>query len=223
MSVYVGGEKISVVYVGGEKISEGWLNGECFYRSELPAYLRVIDALTMEFGVTRLDLPADGSHLVLSSTTHPEWATPESAVFQSQYKPLLFAFIMLPGESFALKTFTDSVSNISVQMHISYHDGVVEAVYSNKNLSFPANGPALVVQSLVSVYVNSDVKGAWSSGNIIKGNVGLLVEGRIANGVYVKSVKNGDYGVRSFNAGADSYYKGGVFKTPIYLAGELLA
>lgn len=223
MSVYVGGEKISDIYVGGEKISEGWLNDECFYRSEPPAYLRVIDALTMEPGVTRIDLPADGNHLVLSSTTHPEWATPGSALFQSQYKPLLFAFIMLPGESFTLKTFIDSVSNTPTSMHISYQGGVVNAAYSSTNLSFPANGPVLVVQSLVSVYVNSDVKGAWSSGNIIKGNVGLLVEGRIANGVYVKNVKNGDYGVHAATAGIDSYYKGGVFKVPIDLAGELLA
>lgn len=223
MSVYVGGEKISEIYVGGEKISEGWLNDECFYRSELPAYLRVIDALTMEPGVTRLDLPADGNHLVLDTTTHPEWATPGSALFQSQYKPLLFAFIMLPGESFTLKTFVDSVSNTANPIHISYQDGVVTAAYSSTNLSFPANGPALVVQSLVSVYVNSDVKGVWSGRNVIKGNTGLLIEGRIANGVYVKNVKNGDYGVHAATAGIDSYYKGGVFKVPIDLAGELLA
>lgn len=223
MSIHVGDRKISEIYVGGEKISEAWVNDECFYRSELPAYLRVIDALAMEPGVTRLDLPSDGSHLVLSKITHPEWATPGSALFQSQYKSLLFAFIMFPGESFTLKSFTDSVSNTSIPRHISYHDGAVNAAYSNMNLSFPANGPVLVVQSLVSVYVNSDVKGFWSGGNFIKGNVGLLIEGRIANGVYVKNVKNGDYGVNSSVAGIDSYYKGGVFKTAIDLAGELLA
>lgn len=223
MSVYVGGERISDIYVGGEKISEGWLNDECFYRSKPPAYLRVIDALTMEPGVTRLDLPADGNPLILSATTHPEWATPGSALFQSQYRPLLFAFIMLPGESFTLKTFVDSVSNTAGPIHISYQDGVVNAEYSSTNLSFPANGPALVVQSLISVYVNSDVKGVWSGRNVIKGNTGLLIEGRIANGVYVKNVKNGDYGVHAATAGIDSYYKGGVFKVPIDLAGELLA
>ena len=223
MSVYVGGEKISEIYVGGEKISEGWLNDECFYRSELPAYLRVIDALTMEPGVTRLDLPADGNPLVLSSTTHPEWATPGSALFQSQYRTLLFAFIMFPGESFTLKAFINSVSNTANPIHISYQDGVINAEYRSTNVSFPANGPALVVQSLLSVYVNSDVKKAWSGGNNIKGNAGLLVEGRIANGIYVKSVRNGDYGVKSAVVGIDSYYKGGVFKVPIDLAGELLA
>ena len=227
MPIFQGAERIKSVYYAGSKISEAYFGSDLVYRSG-PQYQTIIDALEAEPNVDKWQFDSSGE-LLINTSTMPQYY--KKASYFKDSIGLNIAFILSPGDSFTLlydASGTRRDGGVSI-----HHDGNAAVLdpaggsgsyYWGKQVAHTATGSALIVITRLGVSVNNSFYHASDSltAYVMSGATTKL-SGSVSSDLYFRAVINGDYGVQKGNYPADSYYKGGVFKVPIDLAGELLA
>lgn len=227
MPIFQGAERIKSVYYAGSKISEAYFGSDLVYRSG-PQYQTIIDALEAEPNVDKWQFDSSGE-LLINTSTMPQYY--KKASYIKDVIGLNIAFILSPGDSFTLLYDASGTRNDGgVSIH---HDGnavVLDATggggkyYWGEQVTHTTTGPALIVVTILGVSVNNSF---YHANNLLTAYVMKWVttklSGNVSSDLYFRAVINGDYGVQNGKSPTDSYYKGGVFKVPIDLAGELLA
>lgn len=228
MPIFQGAERIKSVYYAGSKISEAYFGSDLVYRSG-PQYQTIIDALEAEPNVDKWQFDSSGE-LLINTSTMPQYYK-KTSYFKDSIG-LNIAFILSPGDSFTLlydASGTRRDGGVSI-----HHDGnavVLDSAgnagkyyWGDEQVTHATTGSALIVITRLGVSVNNSFYHASDSltAYVMSGATTKL-SGSVSSDLYFRAVINGDYGVQKSNYPADSYYKAGVFKVPIDLAGALLA